>query len=140
MARAFTAYLKTNQVGDERMIAGSDFMFVVNSLFSLATGIIARAGGGQTNATVLNAAVNVVTTVANAADSVMLPPSIVGLEITIINHGANSLQVFAQPTETIAASTATAQTASATGIALASGRIATYRAIADGQWKQMLTG
>lgn len=62
--------------------------------FNASYGIIARAGGGNANATLLNGWLNTVTTVATANDSVMLPPGYAGMEIVVINNGANSLQVF----------------------------------------------
>lgn len=57
-------------------------------------GITAAAGGGQGAATQLTAEINRITTVATAADSVKLPPSAVGLDLMVINHGANAMQVF----------------------------------------------
>lgn len=62
--------------------------------FNASYGIIARAGGGNANATLLNGWLNTVTTVATANDSVMLAPGYAGMEIVVINNGANSLQVF----------------------------------------------
>jgi hypothetical protein len=57
-------------------------------------GVSARPGGGNSNATQLNGWLNTVTAVATANDSVMLPPGYAGMEITIINNGANSCTVF----------------------------------------------
>ena len=68
-------------------------------------GLTALAGGGQSGATLLSAGINVITTVANANDSVMLPavtlatsgyfktPAL-GAAITVINLGANPVAVF----------------------------------------------
>src|SRR5213595_776251 len=63
--------------------------------------ITAFAGGGQTNATQLLTQTSRVTTVATAADSVKLPPSFPGLELIVINHGSNPMQVFGSGTDTI---------------------------------------
>lgn len=62
--------------------------------YGSAFGLTAHAGGGNANALLLTSWMNTVTTVATAADSVMLPPGYGGAEIVVINHGANSLQVF----------------------------------------------
>jgi len=62
--------------------------------FNAQYGITAHAGGGNANATLLNGWMNTITTVATAADSVMLPPGYAGMEIVVINHGANAAQVF----------------------------------------------
>ena len=57
-------------------------------------GITATAGGGNANAAQMNGWLNTVTTVVTTGDSVMLPPGYAGEEITVINNGANSLNVF----------------------------------------------
>ncbi len=62
---------------------------------SAADGLVAHAGGGQANGLLLTAQINRVITVATAADSVVLPPSVPGLEITVINAAAaNSLNIY----------------------------------------------
>lgn len=61
---------------------------------STVTGITAHAGGGQTSATQLTAMMNQITTTATTGDSVVLPASAVGLQITVANNGANSANVF----------------------------------------------
>lgn len=61
---------------------------------SAATGITAHAGGGQGSATPLTAMMNQITTTATTGDSVVLPASAVGLQITVANNGANSANVF----------------------------------------------
>lgn len=66
------------------------------------TGIVARAGGGQANATPLPAGINRIVTCATAADSVMLPRSIGGQIIAVYNAGAAACTVYpALATETI---------------------------------------
>lgn len=61
---------------------------------SYVTGITAHAGGGQGSATQLTAMMNQITTVATTGDSVVLPASAPGLQIAVINNGANSANVF----------------------------------------------
>lgn len=70
-------------------------------LGSVQNNIVAQADGTKANATVLNGAKCRVTTSAGAQDSVKLPPGYPGLEITIYNAGANSIQVFGSGNDTI---------------------------------------
>lgn len=87
---------------------------------SVQNNIVAQADGTKANATVLTAAKCRVATVAGAADSVKLPPGYPGLEITVYNAGANSMQVFGNGNDTINA------VATATGVAQAAGVSAIY--------------
>src|ERR1700732_4436972 len=68
---------------------------------SSADTITAFATGGQTNATQLTSVVNRITVVATAGDSVKLPAAAAGLDVLVINHGANALQVFGAGTDQI---------------------------------------
>lgn len=63
-------------------------------LVSVNEGITAFAGGGQASATLLTKTLNEVSTVATAGDSVKLPTAFAGKEITVINNGANPVDVF----------------------------------------------
>jgi hypothetical protein len=57
--------------------------------------IVAHAGGGQANAVPITAPLARIVTVATAADSVVLPPAIRGMEVTVVNDAAaNSANVF----------------------------------------------
>src|SRR5467141_182711 len=67
-----------------------------------STGLVALAGGGQTGATPLKGRTNEVATVATAADSVILPVSVPGTVLIVLNNaGANSMNVYAQVGDTI---------------------------------------
>jgi hypothetical protein len=105
---------------------------VVSNTF-FATGatdaITAYAGGGQTNAVPLTTGLNRVTVVATTADSVMLPASFAGAEITIINTGANACQVFGNGTDTING------IAYGTGIAQPASSVALYFCPVAGAWE-----
>lgn len=96
--------------------------------FSAATSLTAHAGGGQASALQLAAFINNVTTVATAADSVKLPASAVGMEITVTNSGANTMQVYGLGTDTVNGITAT------TGVPQLAGVTTTYRCAASGNW------
>ena len=92
-----------------------------STLTSISTGLTAHAGGGQTSALALVSAINVVSTVATGNDSVALPLGVAGMVVTVINSAAsNSMQVFGAGTDTINA------VATATGVAQAAGKTATY--------------
>lgn len=56
--------------------------------------ITANAGGGQPNAYQLTGQTSRITTVVTSGDSVALPPSAAGLEMLVVNHGANPMLVF----------------------------------------------
>jgi hypothetical protein len=70
---------------------------------SVQTGIVAHAGGGQGSAIQLTAMNCFIATVATAGDSVKLPPSKPGMEITVINQSATATgpNVFPATDETI---------------------------------------
>jgi hypothetical protein len=90
--------------------------------------ITAHAGGGQASAFPLSAEVNRLTTVATAGDSVALPPALPGLTIMIINHGANSAQVFGTSTDTID------DVATATGVSQMVNSVCIYTCTIQGKW------
>lgn len=86
---------------------------------SVQTGVTAHAGGGQANATQLTAELVQLSTVATSGDSVKLPPSQAGAQITIVNNGSASANVFPASGEQInsgGANTAAAQAAAAVTI------------------------
>jgi hypothetical protein len=64
--------------------------FLESSLDALT----ANAGGGQQNALQITSQTARITIVATAGDSIQLPPATPGLELLVINHGANPMQVF----------------------------------------------
>jgi hypothetical protein len=101
---------------------------------SVANGLTAHAGGGQGSALALTASINRVTTVATAADSVSLPPSLPGLAITVINAAAaNSLNVFPVSGDAINALSAN------TAFAMAANKTATFYCAVAGTWNSNLT-
>ena len=66
-------------------------------MFNTAYGLTAHAGGGSAAALMLPAWNNVVTVVATANDSVMLPPCYAGAQVIVTNNQSttNALAVFA---------------------------------------------
>lgn len=112
------------------------------STVSVLNGVTAHAGGGQASATALTATINRVTTVATAADSVLLPPAIHGMQLTIINAAAsNSMNLFPSSQAQGGASggdaiNALAQNAS---FAVAAGKSALASCAVDGTWHIILS-
>lgn len=68
---------------------------------STQNNITAQADGTKANATQITGVKARVETSAGALDSVKLPPGYPGLEITIHNAAANSIQVFGSGSDTI---------------------------------------
>lgn len=93
----------------------------------------AHAGGGQGAATAITTMIARFTTVATAADSSVLPAAKAGLQITVSNAGANSMNVFPAVGDQINALGVNA------AFALASGKTATFTAAANGQWHSLLS-
>jgi hypothetical protein len=116
------------------MDAGGNICMAANSkkVFGVGTpvnGLTAHAGGGQAGATPLTGDVNRVTTVATAADSVLLPAAKAGLKLTVINAAAaNSMNVFPAAGDAINAAAANAAQA------LAAGKADLFVCAVDGVW------
>lgn len=92
--------------------------------------LTATAGGGQANALGLKLGNNVVTTVATAADSVALPAGLQtgganrnGMEVTVMNQGANAVAVFPATGGAIGAGAANAS------VSVPAGKMAIFRLI-----------
>lgn len=92
--------------------------------------ITATAGGGQANAFQINSQTARVSVVATAGDSIQLPPSAAGLELLIINHGANAMQVFGN----LAAGDVVDDQAAATGVSQMSNSLVIYSCATAGKW------
>lgn len=90
--------------------------------------IVARAGGGQALATQLVAQTSRIVTVATSGDSVKLPASAPGLELVLINSGANPMQVYGAGTDTIDG------IASATGVSQMASSVVIYTCTSAGAW------
>ena len=90
--------------------------------------ITAHAGGGQAAAFPITTQTSRITTVATAGDSIILPPSTPGMELLIINHGANAMQVFGLGADTID------DQAAATGVSQMAGSLLIYTCATAGAW------
>lgn len=101
---------------------------------SLATGVTAGTTRTQGGATLLTAEINRVTTVGTAADSVILPAAVPGLNIYVANAAAaNSMNVFPNGSDQINALGASA------AFAVAAGKTAVFVSANSGQWHAILS-
>jgi hypothetical protein len=99
-----------------------------------AASITAHAGGTQALATPVRSAITLIAVSASAGDSVQLPPAVGGQTLWLINAGAASAQVFANPgADTING------VANATGVALANGKSTTLVSPIPGAWFSILS-
>lgn len=90
--------------------------------------LTALSGGGQTGATPLNFGINVFSTVAAGGNSAILPASVLGQEVIVINNGANSMNVFPATGDTINGGSANA------AVAVAAGAIGVFRGDSATNW------
>jgi hypothetical protein len=81
----------------------------------VTTGIVASVTQTQAGATALTSRINNVATVASANDAVVLPAAKVGRRVTVMNNGANVLQVFPASSDAIDSGAADASTTQAAG-------------------------
>lgn len=79
-----------------RLVDGGDCLALVGLTASGKTGLTAHAGGGSVGVPQLAERVNEITVCATADDSVQLPFALPGTIVTLINHGAQNLRVYAQ--------------------------------------------
>jgi hypothetical protein len=112
----------------------NDVGLIAEAIGSVANAITARAGGGQALATPLTATINRVTTVATAADSVLLPAARAGAFVTVINAAAaNAMNVFPQTGQVINALAAN------TALSVVANRTVTFFCAVDGTWNSLVT-
>lgn len=96
--------------------------------------ITAHVGGGQGSATALTTAINRVTTVATAGNSVKLPAAIAGESIVVINAAAsNSMDCFPASGEVINALAAN------TALAIAANKTVMFVCAVNGTWNSIVT-
>ena len=126
---------------DLYICGGSGLWFVEGGLgyngqyptVSSANAITAKPAGTQANSTLMSAAINRVTTVATAGDSALLPTAAAGMEITIINASANSMNVFPNTGDAINALAANAS------YAIAGGKTVSFFTANNGAWHSVLS-
>jgi len=105
-------------------------------LTAIETGLTAHAGGGKTDALALDPTKSVhnVTIIGTDADSVLMPPAVIGeVHLVCNSDAAQSMQVFGAGTDTING------VATATGVAQAAGKSALYICVSTGAWLRLLS-
>lgn len=101
---------------------------------SSRNGLTALAGGGQTGATLLDRTINRVTTVATAADSVMLPKAVNGKIVFVVNAAAaNAMAVFPFSADSINALAVNAS------LSVAANKGVCFVCPVDGIWQSILS-
>ena len=101
---------------------------------SFVDNITANAGGGQSGAYKITSEVSRITTVANSGDSVILPASVSGMSLTIINATAtNAMNLFPNGTDQINALGASA------AFSVAAGKTVEAYCVTAGQWHTILS-
>lgn len=124
-------------ITSKQLISGLHINFLSWLLTGTQSAITALAGGGQAGAPALNSFSNEITVVANANDSVQLPPAKSGLRIMVLNSGANSLQVFGNQTTTDVIFPG--NVAGNVGVALAAAAAAYFICSKDGRWNRFIS-
>jgi hypothetical protein len=100
---------------------------------SATNALTALSGGGQTGATPVSAVINRFTTVAGSGDSAILPLSAPGAQLTVINAGAQPLNVFPQTGEAINALSAN------TAFSVSNGKTCGFYCAVTGTWSTNLS-
>jgi hypothetical protein len=95
---------------------------------SAENGITATPAGTQATAYQLTRQNSRITTVASAGDAVRLPRAFAGLEVIIINHGANPSQVFGSGSDTVN------DVAGSVGVSQMQNSAVLYLCFSDGAW------
>lgn len=96
--------------------------------------LTAHAGGGQGSALQLTKAINRVTTVATAADSVKLPAAVPGQSVTVINAAAaNAMNCFPSTGNIINALSANA------ALSIAANKTVIFTCAVSGTWNTIVT-
>lgn len=95
---------------------------------NVVTGLTALAGGGQAGATALLPNFNNVTVCATIKDSLLLPPTQVGINVTVRNLGATACEVFPPVSSSINA------LAVNLGVMLGVGAVLSFEAISATVW------
>lgn len=95
--------------------------------------LTATAGGTKAAALQFNNSLNMLSVVANAGDSALLPKAIAGSVVIVTNNGVASANLYGTGTDTINGS------ATATAYALANGKTALFVCYAAGAWFALLS-
>jgi hypothetical protein len=105
-------------------------------------GLTAHAGGGQANGLLLTSQNSRITTVGTAGDSVVLPPAVAGLSVTVCNGAAaNAMNVY--PASAAQGGVTGGDAINALGVnaafSLAANKVMQLTCYTTGQWYSILT-
>ena len=103
-------------------------------LQSSSDGLTAHAGGGQASGLLIVSVNSRFSTVATIGDSALLPPSLVGMEVTILNGAANSMNIFPSAADNSGVGGTINAGAANAAYALPGGNQATFICTTAGKW------
>lgn len=127
-------FLISNSASTQTIATGNLAMTAGYVQGSAANALTAHAGGGQGSALALARQINRVTTVTTAGDSVLLPVSVAGRMVTVINAAAaNAMDIFPQSGDAINALSAN------TALSVAANKVVTFYCAVAGTWNSLLT-
>jgi hypothetical protein len=125
--------LRGDSVIDSELGTGLNTLYMQYLRGSNLDTITAHSGGGQASAFQLGSEISRITTAAATSspyDSVALPTSAGGLELVIVNHSANPIQVFGNNAEAALID----DVATATGVTQMGNSTVLYFCITAGNW------
>lgn len=129
-----SSFLITNSAGTQTIATGNVAMTAGYMQQSVVNALTAHVGGGQGSALALTRQINRVTTVTTSGDSVLLPVSVAGRVVTVINAAAaNAMDVFPQSGDIINALSAN------TALSVAANKTITFYCAVAGTWNSLLT-
>lgn len=132
--QATSVFIISNSAGTQTIATGNLGLSVGYLQQSAANALTAHAGGGQGSALALARQINRITTVGSAGDSVLLPVSVAGRVVTVINAAAaNAMDVFPQSGDAINALSAN------TALSVAANKTVMFFCAVAGTWNSLLT-
>lgn len=120
-----------------RVFDGGDLnKAMANNLVNSQDGLTAFAGGGAASAIPLSLGLNFIKVAANANDSVLMPPSVLGGSVRGKNGGASNVTLYANPNSSLQSGALDTLngTAGATGITITPGSSFELNCSALGAW------
>lgn len=116
----------------KQQVDPSDVGGYFRDFYTTTNGVTATASGTQGNSVLLQTAFNRITTAA-AGSGVRIPPAVAGAELTVINRGANAVNVFPSTGDAINGGAANA------AYSLATLRSCRFICAVAGQWDIQLS-
>lgn len=131
---AATGAVSGNTVAATTTSSAASFVSSGLDIKSSANALTAHAGGGQGSALALTKAINRVTTVATAGDSVVLPAALAGRSVVVVNAAAaNAMDCFPASGEVINALAADA------ALSIVANSSVMFNCAVDGTWNSIVS-